>query len=80
MRRVTRLVLIGVLALVASVALAQEPPKAVIPCFDVLAMRDNAGAPALMVNRCTGQTWFLGKTASGVQWFQIPMLSVEKQK
>jgi hypothetical protein len=78
---------IAMLALIASPALAQEtppkapPPATAPPCFDMTALSASQNpserAIALMVNKCTGDTWYLGRTVTGnnvgYEWFPIPV-------
>ena len=74
-------------ALVAYPAFGQDatlnPPTAV-PCFDVVVLPSDQNAPAVavMVNKCTGDTWSLNRTSAtnksgritsiGYEWFPIP--------
>ena len=73
--------------LVAYPAFGQDatlnPPTAV-PCFDVVVLPSDQNAPAVavMVNKCTGDTWSLNRTSAtnksgritsvGYEWFPIP--------
>jgi hypothetical protein len=62
---------VAILATIASPAFAKdaEPksiaPATVEPCFDVVALPKDSDMPsvAVMVNKCTGETWSLNKMA-----------------
>jgi hypothetical protein len=70
------------LALTSSTALAEDK-SLVMPCFDIAAIGHNSAETgvALMVNKCTGETWYLGRTIGAdkagnitnysYQWFPL---------
>jgi hypothetical protein len=69
-------------ALIASPAFAQDatlkPPTAV-PCFDVVLPSDqNAPAVAVMVNKCTGDTWSLNRTSATNKSGRITSIGYER--
>jgi hypothetical protein len=65
-------------------ASAQEAKPAPTPCYEIAVLPDNPQSigVALMVNKCTGETWYLARTADfdkqghathyGYTWNSIP--------
>jgi hypothetical protein len=58
----------------AQTASLQAPTNPQNPCFDVVTLAHDPSLPALavMVDRCSGRTWALMRTVSGVMWVPIP--------